>query len=344
MVYETRMSKNGNKILHVEDETGDIIAIVTKDSKSFEDTELLMGDEVILIEGRFYKDLLIVDKLYFPDVPYSDIKTTDSPLSIAYISDIHVGSIDFMEQEFTKLIKWIRGEIGDEKQQEKAGRIKYLFVGGDVVDGIGVYPNQEDRLEIVDIYEQYKEFSKFLSLIPDYIEVFVCPGNHDATRRADPQPIIPKDIAEPLYELPNVHMVSSPSLVETHGIKSLMYHGNSFDSIIKNVPGLTYLKPEGPAIEALKRRHLSPLYGTNPVAPEKTDYLVIREKPDVFHTGHLHKNANTMYKGTWVINSGCWQRKTDFQIKQGHVVTAAKLPLLNIDKGTMNVIKFGEDK
>jgi DNA polymerase II small subunit len=35
------------------------------------------------------------------------------------------------------------------------GKIKYLFVAGDSVDGIGIYPQQITELDIFDIYEQF---------------------------------------------------------------------------------------------------------------------------------------------------------------------------------------------
>ena len=57
---------------------------------------------------------------------------------------------------------------------------------------VRVYPNQEQELAILDIFEQYHHVTQFIEEIPDYIKVIAIPGNHDATRQALPQPSIPK--------------------------------------------------------------------------------------------------------------------------------------------------------
>ena len=61
-----------------------------------------------------------------------------------------------------KFIMWLKGEYGTEKQKEVARKVKYLFVVGDVVVGVGIYPGQEGDLEIKDIYQQYEEATKYL--------------------------------------------------------------------------------------------------------------------------------------------------------------------------------------
>ena len=51
-------------------------------------------------------------------------------------------------------IDWINCDYGIEEQRKIAEDVKYLVIGGDIVDGIGVYPNQEKELAIKDITEQ----------------------------------------------------------------------------------------------------------------------------------------------------------------------------------------------
>jgi len=67
-----------------------------------------------------------------------------------------------------------------------AGHVKYVLVAGDIVDGIGIYPNQASELVIRDVNKQYKLASKYIEQIPDYIEVIITPGNHDAPRKSSP--------------------------------------------------------------------------------------------------------------------------------------------------------------
>ena len=160
------------------------------------------------------------------------------------------------------------------------------------MDGIGVYPEQDKELSIPDIYEQYKKFFSYLERIPDYIQMFVIPGNHDAVQLADPQPTLSKDLIGE-FKKENVHFLSSPSYVEIDGLKVLSYHGTSLDSVIHNIAGCSYMKPETAMVEMLKRRHMSPIYGEKSIIPTKKDALVVSDPPDILHMGHVHKNGSS---------------------------------------------------
>jgi len=204
-----------------------------------------------------------------------------------------------------------------------------------VVDGIGIYPNQEKDLLIKDIYKQYEMFDDWLSRLPDHIEVIVAPGNHDAVRRGEPQPAIPESLIKS-----DVHRVGNPCPLSIEGIKHLMYHGTSIDSLIASVPGLSYNHPEKVMVEFLRRRHLSTLYGGNPIIPENVDYMVIEDPPDVLHGGHVHTNGYAKHRGTVVINSGTFQGQTDFQIKQGHVPTPGLVPIYELKYSRLRTLDF----
>ena len=129
-----------------------------------------------------------------------------------------------------------------------------MVIAGDNVDGIGIYPNQIEELEIKDIYEQYEKFSEYMKEIPEYIETFICPGQHDAVRRADPQPAIPEEYVKDLYSLENMHFIGSPSWVELEGLKSLIYHGASHHDMYAATKHLDPKQPELGMVELLKRR------------------------------------------------------------------------------------------
>ena len=181
---------------------------------------------------------------------------------------MHVGSRFFMEKNFSNFIKWTNGNYDERK--DIVGKLKYIVVGGDVVDGIGVYPNQDRELTVPDIYAQYKIFFNYISMIPDYIQVFIIPGNHDAVQRAEPQPQLTQELIGD-FRSDNVHILPNPSFVTLHGLDVLVYHGTSLDSIIRTIPGMSYANPEKPMIEILKRRHLSPIWGGNIIVPSKND-------------------------------------------------------------------------
>jgi DNA polymerase II small subunit len=65
--------------------------------------------------------------------------------------------------------------------------------------------------------------------------------------------------------------------------------------------------------------------------PEKKDYMLIREIPDIFISADVHHNGFKQYKGTILLNGGCWQKQTEYQLKQGHVPTPCIVPQLSLD-------------
>ena len=46
---------------------------------------------------------------------------------IVFLSDVHIGSLTFLEDAFSKFIDWINCEYGDEKQRRVAEDVKYLI-------------------------------------------------------------------------------------------------------------------------------------------------------------------------------------------------------------------------
>jgi DNA polymerase II small subunit len=213
--------------------------------------------------------------------------------------------------------------------------VKYVVLAGDVVDGVGVYPNHIKELSVPDIYKQYAMFDDFVERLPEYIQVIIVPGNHDAVRRAEPMPAIDKDFVHT-----DVISLGNPATVSIEGIKHVLYHGTSLDSLIANIPHATYTHPEKVMVEYLRHRHLSPIYGTNLIVPQHTDYLVLEEEPDVLHCGHVHKNGYGLYRNTLLVNSGTFQDRTEFQIKQGHVPTPGMVPVYELKHARLRTLDF----
>lgn len=337
MVFDKLDTKAGNVMLVAEDLTGFARMIISsKNEKVFDKAAQIVKDDILCFHGTMKNKFLIIDDFDFPDIQKKDgVKSSERDLAIAYISDIHFGSKQFLKEPFDKFSRWLGGEESEGKSSDLAGKIKYIVVAGDIVDGIGVYPNQEKDLEIKDIYQQYKMFDDFVNSLPDYIEVLAIPGNHDAVRRGEPMPAIPNDILSS-----RCHKLSNPSFAKIEGLSHLIYHGTSFDSVIASVPKLNYREPEKVMMELLRRRHLSPFYGRNPIVPESVDYLVIDTEPDVFHAGHVHKNGIGKYRGTLLINSGTFQAQTDFQVKQGHIPSPGQVYVYEAKLGKINRVDF----
>jgi DNA polymerase II small subunit len=344
MVYSKRNTKNGHTLIEIEDEESSVPCLVSKTAAATlkAEVENVLLDEVIAFEGRPYNDLFIVEQVIWPDIPQRERKTVEDDVSIAFISDLHVGSKYFLQDTFTDFLKFLSGEGPHADQQDVAGKIKYITIAGDLVDGVGIYPSQEKELVTKDVHTQYEIFCEFMKNIPEHIHVVISPGNHDAVRGAQPQPRLAREYTKDLEGYSNMHFVGSPSTFSLHGFKTLIYHGDSAFSLIGALPSLSgaYTSPEKIAIEWLRRRHLSPLYGENPIVPERKDYLFINEAPDILHFGHLHRNGYAAYHGTTIVNSGAWQGVTDYQLRQGFVPTPGKLPILNLRSGNLSVLSF----
>ncbi len=324
MVQEKFTSKNENLVLKLEDLEAECIGVVSKDDQRLvEFAKRILPDNVVGVKGKKIRDgMIVIREIMLPELPQKPFKKSERNLSLAAVSDFHVGSKLFMEEEFKRFLLWLKGMTGSEKEKEKVGKIKYLMILGDVCDGIAVYPNQLEELAIKDIYGQYEALSELLVEVPEYIEVVMIPGQHDAVRWSDPQNAIPKEFLPELHKLKNFHFISSPGWVEVEGLKCLMYHGPSMHDLYASVSNLSYKRPHEAMIELLKRRDLMPSYGMKrPYIPEKMDYMVIREEPDIFLAGEMHHNSYGPYRGTMVMSCGTWQLQTDFQVQQGHTPT-----------------------
>jgi DNA polymerase II small subunit len=261
------------------------------------------------------------------------------------LSDTHIGSKKFLAKEFKELINWFKGDTEDANREEIGNKLKYILVAGDIVDGVGIYPNQDKELELTDIYKQYEKAGKIFAEIPEEIQIIISPGNHDFIRAAQPQPALDKEIASELYELDNVTMVSNPATVNLgsngSGTNVLLYHGVSIDTMVYSDPELKdgYKHPEKVMKSLLVRRHLSPQYETG-LLTSGMDYMTIPNNIGVFHAGHVHSNGALNYRGVTIINSGTWQAQTDYQKLCGHEPTPGKLPVLNLKTKDMRLFEF----
>ena len=182
-------TKNENIELVLEDLTGEIKVIVNKSKTHlFELAKNLSFDEVIGAVGVNSTRVVFANNIILPDVPQKEIKKAQDETYALFLSDTHIGSKNFLKEKFERFLKWINGESGNEQQQEIAKKTKYLFIVGDLVDGVGIYPSQENDLNITDVEKQYEECARLFSQIPKHIKIIISGGNHDALRLAEPQP------------------------------------------------------------------------------------------------------------------------------------------------------------
>ena len=344
MITDIRSTKNGHYLIEVEDDTGSMPILVSKDNDELiRAARNLMRDEVIGViaqkrAGQSENQLAICQNLIDPDVPRKDRKEVD--FGTVFTSDIHIGSSTFLEDAFVRFTKWLNGDYGSEEQREMANNVKYMIIGGDIVDGIGVYPNQDKELAIKDITAQYDEAARLVGDIRSDIKIIITPGNHDASRVAEPQPAVPEKYAKSLYKLNNVEFLSNPSTVSLDGLEVLIYHGRGIDDMVMGSNDFSHERNDLVMKEFLRKRHLAPLYGERtPLASELEDHLVIDSVPDVLHTGHVHINTYANYKGIHCINSGTFQTQTEFQKIYNIVPTPAEVPIIDVG-GNYKQLKF----
>ncbi len=336
--------KSRNKLdksyeMELEDESTDLRLLVT-DGDNIRRVESFLIDQMVIADVVFSKKIgrFIVKNCYSLDVPTDVFQSVEGaePVYGVFLSDIHVGSNTFLNREFQDFLNWINGRSGD---LEVVSKIRYVVIAGDLVDGIGVYPGQEEELTELNLSKQYDEFAGLMAQIPKSIKIFVSPGNHDATRQALPQPPIFKRYAKTLYEMDNVILLGDPCLVRLHGVNTLVYHGQSLVDIVGSSPGITFDKPAEAMKVLLKARHLAPTHGSTRVALEEDDKLVIKTVPNIFHCGHIHTVQTLKYKGTLLINSGTWQDQTQFQKRMGIVPNPAVAVVVDLNSLKVKMMK-----
>jgi DNA polymerase II small subunit len=341
MVSEIRSTASGHWIVDLEDTNGTYPCLVMKDRDFASEIQTLVHDEVIAVEGTISDDnsdgdgILFVDAMHFPDVPrtYSP-STADRSVEAALISDVHVGSQEFRADAWQRFADWLH--------TDEAESVEYLLIAGDMVEGVGVYPDQDEELDIVDIYDQYERFSEHLKDVPGDMEIVMIPGNHDAVRLAEPQPAFDEELRE-IMSAHDARISANPSVVTVEGVSVLMYHGVSLDELIAELPDdeASYERPHDPMAHLLKKRHVAPQYGGGTrIAPEPEDHLVIDEVPDIFHTGHVHKLGYGTYHNVLTINSSCWQSQTGFQKSVNLDPDVAYAPIVDLSTFELTIRQF----
>ena len=316
IVFSKQTTKKGSVILDLEDPTGIVKAIIPSNNRKLvQKASYILNDSVLCFNGTWQKGVLYVHDIQWPDIPFNH-KPHHSYEDVfgLFISDLHVGSKEFSSKLLNRAIKFLNGELTLDKYNSIGKQVKYLFIAGDLVDGVGVYPDQIKDLILDNIQFQYLLLTEHIEKIRSDVEIIIIPGNHDSARAAEPQTPIPKEFVEGLDKLDNVHLLGSPSYLKVHDVEILMNHGNSIFDISAAITPIPHESTTLPMIEMLRNRHLVPIYGRKtPIAPSSEDYLVIDRIPDIFHVGHTHIAEDGEYKGVTLISSGSFQYQTNYQ-------------------------------
>lgn len=324
IVSNVTESKRGYGILDIEDEKQSIKVILPRNFK-----DVVFQDEVIGVTGKVSNDgkAIFAENVYRPEVS-KKIVPDDSGIKVMVVSDIHVGSKNFLVDKFNDMVEYVNSE-----------GIQFLIMNGDLVDGIGIYPNQEKDLTIKDIIGQYKEFASLLSKLNKNSKAIIIPGNHDIVYPTEPQNALPKEI-NALFPS-NVVSLSNPVWIEIGQRTFLLYHGTSIMDFVETIPGTT-LNDSGKVMkEMLKRGHLAPIYGRNlSFIPLKEDYYIIDPVPDVLVTGHIHDHSLSSYNGILTINASTFQEQTDYQVMMNFNPKPAIGTLVDTSDLSAKLVKF----
>ncbi|MCI4331696.1 MAG: metallophosphoesterase [Thermoplasmata archaeon] len=339
MIRDVRQTpEKHHLILTVEDEQGAAELLVLKDSPPAQVPYL--DDEVVGLrlalpkeKGRIPRVVSVVR----PDLPVGrERHRTGSAVRVLFLSDLHIGSRSFMADSWGQMTDFLH-ERGP--RPELAHEIEHVVIAGDLVDGIGIYPNQERDLAIGDVFEQYEELGRRLREIPERLHVVVVPGNHDAVCPAEPQPALPREIRDSLPA--NVHSIGNPSTFALHSVVIQAYHGRSFDDLIPAIPGASYARPTEVMKRMLAMRHLAPMYGgRTPLAPLGRDGMVIDPGPDILVTGHAHTFGVDQYRGVLLLNASTWQAETEYQRMRNISPVPARAAVVNLADLTLEALDF----
>ena len=349
MILSKRVTKNKNIFFEVEDLTGRIRILVNQNKRElYEKAEDVSLDSVIGFCGSGNKEILFANEIVFPDAAILQRKKAQKEEYALFISDLQVGSRLFMEKNFLKFIEYLNGKVPNTPEVE---RIKYLFIVGDIVEGVGVFPGQEKELKIKDLEEQFARLAEMLGKIKRDITIIISPGNHDGVRLMEPQPSFDEKYAWPLYNLKNVILTGNPAYVgvgakkDFPGFNVLMYHGFSYPYYADNVPrfmnaGNSLNTPTKIMAYLLKHRHLAPAHTSTQSSPLEEDGLMIKQVPDIFVSGHTHKLEISYYNNILLISTATWERQNKFQERMGNKPDFCKVPMLNLKTGQVKILDF----
>jgi DNA polymerase II small subunit len=350
MVFNKTVTKNKNIILEVEDISGKIKVLINKENKElYPIAEDIPLDSVLGFSGFGNNEIIFVNSIVFPEAGISKRKKSPKEEYALFISDVHYGSKNFLEKDFERFI----GYLNNKKENPETKKIKYLFIVGDLITGIGNYPDQERDLVISDLEEQFIGIATLLGKIRKDIQIIISPGNHDCVRLMEPQPVLDEKYAWPLYEMENVFVVENPSLVNIgaregfEGFDVLVYHGFSFPYYANNISSLVSERamnaPEKIMSYLLKYRHLAPTNGSVQYFPLEKDPLLIKKSPDIFVSGHTHKSGVSYFNNILLISGSSWEGMTPYQEKFGNNPDHCKVPLINLKTRAVKILDFESD-
>lgn len=329
LVSSIQQTKQNHIIITVEDKSSSIKCFINKskldpDSSGFDKSIMekiskICLDDGIGIEGKVGDNIIWVDNIILPSLDEEHkCNTISSNEFFISLSDLHIGSTNFDEKSFLKLLKYLEGKTTNEKLNKISQNIKYVIICTRLIEGIDILENKKEELLFLDTKLQYLWASLLLSKVPKDKCIIYIPSKSDVVRMAEPQLKLSYKNAYMLYNLDNFTCFSNPCEIklftnQNEGIKCLLYSGSSFDYFANEVNYLRDKKAiENPSIIAsflLEKKHLAQSHHSTIYIPDPyEDLLAIKNIPDYFICAHMYKLDVTNYKGCNIICNGSFYR------------------------------------
>jgi len=136
----TRNTERNIIKLVLEDPSGTFEGIVF-DGELQKTAGTLLSDQFVMARVSMGKNAgFIIKDLILPDIPEQSTSRSDTETFAVFLSDLHIGSKYFMNDEFSEFVNWLSGP------DPVARKVRFVLIGGDVIDGVGIYPNQDKEL------------------------------------------------------------------------------------------------------------------------------------------------------------------------------------------------------
>jgi len=140
--------KQTKKVMEIViDDMSGALSVRTADDDLREQVSKLVLDQMIMVEissGRKGGQNFMIKSITSPDIPDRVPNRSVSDSYVVLISDLHVGSKYFMQTEFMRFVSWLSSD------DEVARKVKFLCIAGDIIDGIGIFPNQDKEVNEFD--------------------------------------------------------------------------------------------------------------------------------------------------------------------------------------------------
>jgi len=362
LISDLKYTKNGHLMITLEDKSGQTQCFINKNKfdKKFKNYDKKLSsiisnlclDQGIGITGKCGDKIIWADEIITHKTSNTEqTKTTKENNLILTLANLNIGSKYFDYNSFYKFINFTNSKTKDEKLNKIAKSIKYIIINGNIIQGTGSNSSQEKNTIFTSTAYQYKLATILLSKIPQDKCIIITPGTNDITSIYEPQPAIDYNKAYSLYNLPNVIMLSNPSIINLFDekINILSYYGTSYkyyadnNQELRNQGGLN--KSEYIINYLLDKQHLAPTHESTHYIPDgQNDYLKINKKPDIFITGITNKANITNHDTTTIIQNSHWKTiedNIDSTIKNPDI---SKCVLINTKTRKSNVLNFKSKK